>query len=194
MTVAIALILALLACAVVVLFAMLGELSSRLPVAASASQHGAVWQPDGLQRGAPKSSWPPPLLPLRDANSALLLVFSPVCKSCNAIASELPASVVSPDPAFARLTVAVLVAAQHEPTGYDFLRRHDLRGLPHYVDVGGAWVSDNFGIHSSPAALFFHAGSLMDGYIYTDINTLHREVVRRNEQSPEYRATTREVS
>ena len=159
-----AFVVLLLAAATVVLFAMLGELYARIGGTAEATSplpQAAVGQrPD---------AWPPELARLADAPEAVLLVLSTACASCNQVAEQLRER---PDPVPGLLTGVVLSTPDRE-RDETFMHRYGLSRESVYVDDGGRWTTEAFGVQTSPSALVLRQGELASAVVFTDIETLN---------------------
>ena len=160
----------LLAGAVVVLFAMLGELSSRV---------GVVTSPDEQVEPLPEavigrepSSWPARLSAMSTTDDGIALVLSTSCNSCKQIAQQMQAS-----PELTRGNLAVIVSTPTEARGEQFVADYGLAAVLNYVDVGGDWVGNEFGVRTSPVGLVFRRGRLVSALLFGDLAAL-RAVVR----------------
>lgn len=163
----------LLTAAVIVLFAMLGELYARVGPAT-----GSAARPlDGAGIGQRPDVWPAELDRLATAEDAVLLVLSTACNSCARVASQLRDR---PDPVDGHDTGVVLSTADPE-RAEAFMRQHGLARDSVFVDVGGTWVSGAFGVQTSPAALVLQAGLLTAAHIFTDVAALPAAVVPAKE-------------
>jgi hypothetical protein len=165
--------LLLVAGAVVVLFAMFGELYSRSGGGNDASGGGFVRLLPDTPVGQAPASWPAALARTGTAELGVLLVLSPVCTSCKAVARDLAAQ---SDPRELG-EFAVVLSAPDDQRAEEFVAQHKLTGLPYHVDVGGTWVSTEFGVRSSPTALVFRDGRLVSGFIFSDLQALRAAVV-----------------
>jgi hypothetical protein len=58
----------------------------------------------------------------------------------------------------------------------DFVARHGLQRLHHYVDEGGAWTEAEFGVHLSPVALVLKADRLESAYLFNDIAAVRARI------------------
>ncbi|GAA1710646.1 hypothetical protein GCM10009765_69930 [Fodinicola feengrottensis] len=159
-----ALALLLLTAAVVVLFAMVGELSTRIPV--PADDPGVASHSDFIA-GAVMNDWPEALGGLAHRRSATVLVLSSICSTCNSVADELanyrPEKLAD---------IGVVVSCGVAQVGEDFVGQHSIGHLPHLVDAGGSWVSTNFGVKTSPTALRFQDGVLVEAYSFSRLEPL----------------------
>ena len=155
----------------VVLFAMFGELSARVTEAGPRIRNTEIVPVENSRLGHVPGSWPA-ALPSEREGLSVILVLSSACSSCADIASQL-----RENPSYAQLNeTAVVVSTAHRRTGEEFITRYELAQFPHYIDEGGAWVSGEFGVHSSPSALVFHGSELIAAYIFHDIGALQAKV------------------
>ncbi len=178
MDVVFAFVLLVMAAAIVVLFAMMGELSARLPDAGNQVQDHSVRALEDARIGAVPDSWPTPLLGvIHDGSPALILVLSTACASCEVVAAQLAAEPL----AVGLDRTAVVVSCGTKVSGDDFLERHGLRRLPYYLDEDGAWVTGAFGVRTSPSALLISNGRLDTALVFEDIQSLRTAVPRRGE-------------
>jgi len=141
----------LLAVAVVVLFAMLGELASRLPRSSETEPWTATVAEAAV--GASPTEWPQELAEFADAEHSLLLVLSTACNSCISIAGELEHVDTS---SLGKL--GVILSTGSSVRGKEFASRYRLDRFSLFIDENGAWVGREFAVNSSPTAL-----SLIDG-------------------------------
>lgn len=158
-----------LALAMVGLFAMMGELASRVSSAAQTSGTDLHPQPiEEARLGTAPADWPAELATVRDADAAHLVVFSSICATCARIASGDTGSLdalASP--------VAIVVSCPTREAGAEFVAKHPMvSDYPHVIDVGGAWLGRNFDIHITPGVLAFAAGALRSAYTFTDATAL----------------------
>lgn len=171
MIVVLAIALLLLTTAVVVLYAMMGELASRLP---AEEARAATWfRPlAGFRAGYSAAVWPDGLFPLARMTDAVVLVLSPVCSTCNKVAAELARL---PDGALGE-SVGLVVSAGDREVGEGFVETHALSRIPHFVDEGGAWTTGNFDVNMSPAALLFKKGVLTAAYTFGAVEAIRTMV------------------
>jgi hypothetical protein len=158
-----AFVVLLLAAATVVLFAMLGELYARVGGAAESTrplQEAAV--------GQRPATWPAELARLADAPEAVLLVLSTACVSCNQVAEQLRDQ---PDP-LPGLLAGVALSTPDEQRAETFIDRYGLPRESVYVDGGGRWITESFGVQTSPSALVLRDGELVSAVVFSDIETL----------------------
>lgn len=161
MMLVIGLVLLVQAMAIVVLFAMLGELASRVPE----PRRPGVQAVGEAQLGAVPTVWPDEFSRVMRMEQPVLLVLSTVCNSCRSVAADL---VNHTDWTEAALVVSTSAADK----GSGFVAEFALGGFPHYVDEGGSWVKNEFGVDTSPTALVFRGGQLVSAYTFSDLATL----------------------
>lgn len=155
------LILLLVVVAIVVLFAMFGELASRVP---ESDRTGTVIY-DSAQIGTRPDQWPEPLRHCQDG-TAQLVVLSPTCTTCRSVAEQI---MREPTPA---TELALVISCSTRESGEAFIQEHDLGALVHYIDVGGQWVTHGFGISVSPCALLLRDGMLVTALLFQEFATL----------------------
>lgn len=155
----------LLAGAIVVLFAMLGELASRMGTGAEVDTY--IEPLTGVPLGHRPAEWPEGLSALGTAEESVALVLSTACNSCRIVAEQLRAR-----PELAEGTLAVIVSTADAARAEQFTAEHALGRLPRYIDVGGDWVTAEFGVRTSPSALMFRHGRLAAAYVFTDLAAL----------------------
>jgi len=176
MIVVLAIALLLITVAIVVLYAMVGELAHRIPEGGPPAGN-PVRPLTEYQTGTTPASWPDGLAALADRAQALVLVLSPVCSTCTNVAREL--ALLAPD----RLDVpvGVVISAGGRAAGEEFANRHALARYPHLVDERGEWISGNFGVNTSPTALVMERGALAEAYTFTKATDLIQTVVKARE-------------
>jgi hypothetical protein len=157
--------LLVLAAAVVVLFAMLAELAARVPEQAGRVRSQEVYPLDGARVGHSPDVWP---MGTPEQERSVILVLSTICNSCEDVAQQLVSEPGHTDWAEMSLLVSTGAAVR----GDDFVARHRLQQFPHFIDEGGEWVSGQFGVQSSPAALAFEDGRLVAAYEFNDVAAL----------------------
>lgn len=151
----------------VVLFAMFGELSSRVAEPGPPARNTDIVPLDNTRLGHVPEIWAAGLPGERDGLS-VLLVLSSTCSSCEDIAAQL-----RENPGSARWDrTAIVISTARRLTGEDFANSYGLSQFPHYIDEGGKWVSGEFGVQSSPSALVFDGGQLIAAYIFHDVAAL----------------------
>jgi hypothetical protein len=159
----VALALLLLAAAVVLLFAMMGELASRLP--GQGGEAGRLTPIGGYRREVTTSDWPAELAPLSHEPSTALLVLSPICTTCAKLAASLTSRPSAPP-------LGLVISCNGRSSGEDFIAKHNLQAIPHFIDDGGAWASSKVGINQSPTALVFTDGKITGAYSFSDVTTV----------------------
>ncbi|WP_445528405.1 hypothetical protein [Streptomyces cyslabdanicus] len=172
MTIILATALLALTAAVVLLYAMLGELSSRLPAENEAAADQIRPLKD-YRPGATAAAWPAGLLPLAGMERAVVLVLSPICTTCTKVAGELGQL---PDGALGE-AVGLVVSTGSRETGEAFVAEYALGRMPHLVDEGGSWVTGNFGVNSSPSALVFEEGVLTEAYTFGTVQAIREQFI-----------------
>jgi hypothetical protein len=162
--------LLLFAAAIVLLFAMFGELKASVDSGAAAG--GGTVQVLDVPVGHEPTFVPAAIGALATAERALMLVLSTSCNSCAQVAQYLaddPRPVTSHD-------LFVVISTPSQATGEAFQKRPGLTGLPSYVDEGGQWVSTEFHVRQSPSALIFRYGRLVSAVVFTEVATLKRSM------------------
>jgi hypothetical protein len=174
-----------LAAAIVVLFAMMGELSSRVPEPGAAQRDTTVRPVEDARIGHAPQVWP---AGLPDPADAVLLVLSTACGSCKDVAGQL-----GTDPAHADWPeVAVVVSTAGKQTGEEFVTTHGLDRFPHYIDEGGEWTVGEFGVQLSPTALVLRSGRLASAHVFNDVTSL-RNAIEEPSESEQIREQQKEV-
>jgi hypothetical protein len=153
----------LLAGAVVVLFAMLGELSSRVPSSDDDARR-RLESIDTARTGHHASHWPAELAHVAEQEYALVLVLSSSCSSCEQIAGQVR-TMLDRGPA----NLAVVVACPARERGEHFAAVHGIDRGVLYIDEAGAWVKGEFAVDTSPAALLFRNGTLQSALLFWDL-------------------------
>jgi hypothetical protein len=175
MTVLISLAMLAFTAALVLLYAMVGELAARVAQPAHGGGDGDFVTPLADHRpGAEPANWPAELAALQREERAVLLVLSPACTSCNRVARELSTM----DADAVGFPLGVVVSSVDLPTGEEFAARHGLRRLPTLVDERGRWVTGSFGVRTSPAALVISRGVAAEAYVFGGFRTVRDTIVR----------------
>lgn len=151
--------------AVVGLFAMMGELASRVPEPESEQiDPDAPPRPlEDVRLGAEPDSWPAELAEVADQPVAHVLVFGATCGTCRRILSggTGPLDVLSPRP-------AIVISAAGSEAGAEFVAEHPmLADYPHAIDAGGEWLKRNFGVGISPTVLVLAHGRLQSAHTFS---------------------------
>ena len=171
-------VLLLLVVAIVILFAMLGELASRIPAAAEPDR--TVRPIDTARIGAVAAEWPASLEDVLAHSSqapAMLAVLSTACSTCQTVAVQIANEqrrAGRPKPG-----LAVIVSCPVDRVGEDFVERQGLGAVPHYVDAGGRWVAESFGVTISPSALLLRNGVLTSAHMFHDFTAMRDALSER---------------
>jgi hypothetical protein len=169
MDIVFAFVLLVLAGSLVLLFAMMGALASRVPdPARPADRSQSVRSLEQARLGHSPAVWPPGLSRLASADKSLLLVLSTACGSCVDVAKQLSADVTRDRAG----DIAVVVSCADRDAGEDFVHRHGLKAVAHLVDEGGTWVKSEFDVMMSPTGLVFHDGRLESALMFADLDAL----------------------
>ena len=160
----VALVLLLLAAAVFLLFAMMGELSSRLPGPEGGST-GRLAPVAGYREDATSGDWPEELAPLSHEPATALLVLSPICTTCGKVAASLTSRALD-------APVGLVISSHGRSSGEEFIARHTLQAFPYFIDDGGVWTSSKIGINQSPTALLFNEGRITAAYSFSDVTAV----------------------
>ncbi|GAB3953376.1 hypothetical protein [Micromonospora vulcania] len=159
--------LLILAGAVLVLFAMLGQLAAREGVIPS--QGSGIRLLEEAHVGRVPVAWPTGLAGFGDGPLRIVLVLSTACSSCRTVAGQLADEADVAD-------FGVAISTADAAAGREFVAANGLARLPHHVDEGGDWVSGEFGVAVSPAALVFRDGMLISALAFTDLAKLRSTV------------------
>jgi len=159
--------LLILAAAVVLLFAMIAELASRVPDPRNSGRSTALRPLPEARLGRVPTGWPDGLARLADRHDVLLLVLSTACGSCMDVALQLRDA----DPT-ELAEIGVVVSCGTAQAGHDFVRTQGVAAFPHVVDVDGAWVSEEFDVRVSPTGLFLRDGRLESALLFSDLAAL----------------------
>ncbi|SFO63272.1 MULTISPECIES: hypothetical protein [Actinomadura] len=172
-------VLLILVAAVVLLFAMLGELGSRLPTEreTAAARDTEIWPLDDARLGAEPGRWPAELTGLAAGSAGLdaaqtVLVLSTACSTCKDVAQQLSDELDRG----AGNGMAVVVSTGERARGERFVQQYGLERLTHYVDEGGSWVADEFNVRMSPTALVMRGGRLESALVFQDVQALRTKV------------------
>jgi hypothetical protein len=155
--------------AVVLLFAMFGELASRVGDPEENGRWTGTRSLDEAHLGAEPSRWPEELSAVGAAPEGLLLVLSPTCGSCQEVARQL---VTEGGPSRVR-PFALAVSCSAAEVGRAFIEEQSLERYPYFIDATGEWVRTELGVHSSPVGLFFAGGRLVAAHVFGDVNALN---------------------
>ncbi|WP_165970637.1 hypothetical protein [Actinomadura sp. 6K520] len=178
-------VLLILAAAVVLLFAMFGELTSRLPTEReeAAARDPEIWPLEDARLGTAPAGWPGELAGLaagagdKDAARSVL-VLSTACSTCKDVAKQLSEELDRG----AGGDMAVVVSTAERARGERFVQQYGLHRLTHYVDEGGAWVAEEFNVRMSPTALVVRDGRLESALVFQDVQALRTTISQANAQ------------
>ena len=168
-----ALALLLLTVAIVVLYAMMGELATRIrePDGDNASH---VTPLADFTRGAAPTNYPTGLASLANRERMALVVLSPICTTCDKVAAEL----ASYEPDEMGLPFGVVVSTGTRETGEEFVEHHALDRFPYVVDEGATWITGTLGVKMSPSALVFENGVLTEAFTFTNVQAILGRIVK----------------
>ncbi|WP_270888279.1 hypothetical protein [Pedococcus sp. 5OH_020] len=148
-------LLVLLVIAVVGLFAMMGELSSKVSASVGTESDEVLWPAENARIGR-LTDWPAEIDGVV-REGGVVVVLSPTCGACHQILSETPNHLSDP------LPLAVVVVAGDEEAGRSFVEEYPLLArLPVHVDVAGGWLRQAVGLDSSPAVLRVEDGHVLE--------------------------------
>lgn len=175
-------VLLVLVAAVVLLFAMFGELTSRLPTdrEQAAARDPEVRPLEDARIGVEPRSWPDGLAGLSAAGVADIdearpvLVLSTACATCKDVAEQLSEELDRGGGG----DLAVVVSTAERERGEQFVERYGLHRLAHHVDEGGRWVAGEFNVRMSPTALVMRGGRLESAHVFQDVQALRRTVAQ----------------
>jgi hypothetical protein len=166
-------VLLLLAGAVVLLFAMLGELTARLPTLDPRYSDPSVSPLEEAHVGSTPARWPQPLDDLvTGASPAVVLVLSTACASCETVGAQLSHELDRQEAS----RTGVLVSCPDEEAGGQLIHQYGLDRIPHHLDLGGRWISEQLGIRTSPTALVVHGGRLESALLFTQLGAVRAAI------------------
>jgi hypothetical protein len=159
-------VLLVLAVAVIVLFAMVGQLAGSAGVESREPDRTlrAVQTP---RMGQAPGTWPASLAGLED--DCVLLVLSTVCTSCAAVAAQLSDGRNWAD-------LGIVISTGGTVRGTDWVAEKGLGSFRHYLDDGGQWTGAEFGVRTSPCALIIRDGVLVAAYIFHNVEALRERI------------------
>jgi hypothetical protein len=164
-------VLLVLAGAIVLLFAMLGELASRLPSSQRPARSKDVVPVEDAQLDSGPEYWPAPFTGLVDrADPAYLFVLSTACTSCQDVAQQLSAELDLGEAG----DIGVVISSASPVRGEEFASDYGLQRLPYYVDENGDWASTQFNIRMSPTALVVDRGRAVSAVVFHEIDALRK--------------------
>lgn len=172
--------LLVLAGAVVVLFAMFGELASRVGDPARPGRSSGTQPLEEARIGHEPAGWPAELHAIAAAEHSLLLVLSTACGSCRDVATQLDAITDRR----AADSLSFLLSTSSAATGRQFVEEHGLTWMPYYIDVGGEWVRSEFGVQTSPVGLVLSGGRLRAAHVFSDLASMTAAAAQTFRQHP----------
>jgi hypothetical protein len=167
-------VLLLLATGMVALFAMVGELASRVGDPATAATSAQVEPVADARVGHTPATWPAGLAGIGSADTAVLLVLSTVCSACQTVARQFTEQLDS----LRDRPWGVVVTCGDPDKGREFIRYHGLGRTPHFVDVNGDWVGGEFNIRSSPTAVLLAHSTVRAALAFDDVPALNAMTAR----------------
>ncbi len=167
-------VLLLLATGMVALFAMVGELASRVGDPAATAPSAQVEPMTGVRLGHRPATWPAGLAAVGSGDTAVLLVLSTVCSSCQVVARQLAEQLAAIDDR----PWGVVVTCGDPDQGREFIRYHGLGRTPHFVDVNGDWVRAEFTVQTSPTAVLLAHSTVQAAFAFDDVPALNAVAAR----------------
>jgi len=165
------------AAAIVLLFAMMGELTARLPRLGVGYRDPTVRALSEVRIGARATHWPSELLHLANQDDATcLVVLSTACATCEDVAQQMTEHLSRG----IQVPTGIVISCADRRAGEEFVQRHDLAGFPVYVDEDGDWVSREFGARTSPSGLVFRQGVVDAAYVFGDVVALESAIISSN--------------
>ncbi len=162
-------VLLILALAVVMLFAMYGELAARVQAGGGGSSKSTLIPLDEAKLGRSPDRWPTEFGLLSQADVPVgVLVLSASCRSCARVAAQL----VAGGETWRGKLLGVVISAASLDRAQEFQAANGLTDFTCYLDDGGEWVTGEFGVQSSPVALIMRSGKLDAAYILDDLDLL----------------------
>jgi len=160
-------LLALLTLAVVILFAMLGELNARIAQAPA----GQAGRPDSVQP-LPEAKLGATVIEFPDGLArppGVLLVFSTTCGACQELAPQARGFFAAAGVDL----VGIVVSCGSAESGREFVARYGLVDVPGYVDVSGRFSMAALGVGMSPAAVALSPeGAVRSAVVFSSFNAL----------------------
>jgi hypothetical protein len=161
--------LLVLAIAILVLFAMLGQLAAGAADPRQPYRDRTLRPMDSPRAGQAPSTWPAALRGLED--NCVLLVLSTVCTSCADVAGQLrEGGYLDWD------ELGIVISTGGTLRGTDWVNQNGLSPFRHYIDDGGQWVGADFGLRTSPAALIIRGGRLAAAYVFHDVESMRARI------------------
>jgi hypothetical protein len=159
--------------AIVLLFALTGELYARtggLEGSPESTPGGTGVRPlEQARFGVRPRQWPEPFAGFGTGGPHLLLVLSTTCASCEEVAAQLAGEPDTGD-------LGIVVTAADRGDVEHFVQRHDITRWPYLVDEGATWVSTEFGVKISPSAVVVKEGRLVSALLFSDVAAVRAAV------------------
>lgn len=154
------------ATAIVILFAMLGQLWARIEAREVSSSSARPLQ--GAKLGALTHSWPAQLTAGRDdASVRSLVVLSATCTTCQQIGRDLRSTQPPRD-----YISGVVVTGPRQREIEEFMADFGPFPVPTVPDASGDWVTGEFGVNSSPSLLLFEDMRLVEAYTFNHLDAI----------------------
>lgn len=157
-------VLLILAAAVVVLFAMFGELASRVGDRPQAQRWQGLRPLEDARLGAAPDAWPTELAHVPSTEHAIVLALSTSCGSCSDVARQVAGSPTA--------GLSVALACPTTQAGRAFVEEYGIGNVPHFFDVAGSWLRSEFDVQTSPSGLVFSNGRLVAASVLADLKSL----------------------
>lgn len=152
LTILMAIAITILAVAMVALFAMMGELASKVEATRPARGGSDVDEWAQVLKGFTfhkvPGRWPQALHSIRGASRALVVILSTSCRTCDYFAEGRLQDLDSFESAF-------ILSCSSEERARAFIEAHPQlnHGRPLFVDEGGSWIKEELGLETSPSAV-----------------------------------------
>lgn len=178
-------LLVLLTVAIVALFAMMGELASKVEAFRGGSYPEMTdWADslDGISFDGAPTWWPEPLAYLKDAPYGVVVVLSSSCRSCSYFADGELGQLDPLNPAF-------VLSCPSADRGRAFLEHHSnlASQTALFIDDGGNWSREQLGLDVSPSAVLVERGEPIAAFTMSSpkelATVLHDRIGMRREVS-----------
>ncbi len=153
LTTLIIILLVLLTVAVAILFAMIGELSTRVTGSEARPQSGPVQQLAEARIGSSASGLPTSF----ERREGVILIFSTACHACQQLAPQ--AARFFRD--YPVQLVGVLISCATAEAGGQFVERYGITGVVTHLDINGELSTGVLGVSLSPAAVAVDAANIV---------------------------------
>ena len=164
--------IAVLTLAVGLLFAMMAELAARVDVATRAIAAAPTITPmnaataiDLTASAAARIVWPGASPPEASRTTFDVLVLTTVCSSCHQLAEQLGANSGAVD-------VRLMISTADPAVGSGFVAQHALEEMTTWIDNGGRWCQENFGISLAPILIRVRDNAFDSAFTVYDISQL----------------------